>query len=74
MKWIYEITKKKKALHALHDTLPMYLFLLLRVFWHKNINISTKFDQIHQLFHKILSIKMILKSFKGHNSVEKSGK
>ena len=32
------------------------------------------FDQIHQLFHKILSINIILKSIKGHNSVEKFGK
>ena len=34
----------------------------------------TCFDQIHQLFHKILSINIILKSIKGHNSVEKFGK
>ena len=40
----------------------------------KNINITTRFDQIHQLFHKILSIYIILKSINGHNSVEKSGK
>ena len=40
----------------------------------KNINVTTKFDQIHQLFHKILSINIILKSIKGHNSVEKFGK
>ena len=43
------------------------------MFWHKNINVSTKFDQIHQLFHKIFSINIILKSIKGHNSVEKFG-
>ena len=30
-----------------------------------------RFDQIHQLLHKILSINIILKSIKGHNSVEK---
>ena len=42
------------------------------MFWHKKI--STRFDQIHQLFHKILSINIILKSSKGHNSVEKIGK
>ena len=34
-------------------------------------NVTTRFDQIHQLFHKILSINIILKSVKGHNSVEK---
>ena len=38
------------------------------------INVTTRFDQIHQLFHKILSINIILKSIKGHNSVEKFGK
>ena len=65
---------KKKALQALHDTPPLCLFLLLRMFWHKkNINVSTRFDQIHQLFHKLLSINIILKSVKGHNSVEKFG-
>ena len=37
----------------------------------KNINVSTRFDQIHQLFHKILSINIILKSIKGHSSLEK---
>ena len=47
---------------------------LLGMFWHKNINVSTRFDQIHQLFHKILSINIILKTIKGHNSVEKFGK
>ena len=40
----------------------------------KNINVTTRFDQIHQLFHKIMSINIILKSIKGHNSVEKFGK
>ena len=30
--------------------------------------------EIHKLFHKILSLKIILKSIKGHNSVEKFGK
>ena len=40
----------------------------------KNINVTTGCDQIHQLFHKILSINIILKSIKGHNSVEKFGK
>ena len=36
----------------------------------KNINVTTRFDQIHPLFHKILSMNIILKSIKGHNSVE----
>ena len=40
----------------------------------KNINVSTRFDQIHQLFHKLLSMNIILKSIKGYNSVEKFGK
>ena len=40
----------------------------------KNTNVTTRFDQINQLFHKILSISIILKSIKGHNSVEKFGK
>ena len=40
----------------------------------KNTNVPTGFDQIHQLFHKILSVNIILKSIKGHNSVEKLGK
>ena len=66
--------KKKNTLQALHDPPPLCLVLLLRMFWHKNINVSTRFDQIHQLFHKILSINIILKSIKGHNSVEKFGK
>ena len=35
-----------------------------------NINVSTRFYQIHQLFHKILNINIILKSIKRHNSVE----
>ena len=40
----------------------------------KNTNVSTRFDQSHQLFHKILSLNIILKSIKGHNSVENLGK
>ena len=41
---------KIKALQALHDTPPLCLFFLLRMFWHKkNINVSIRFDQIHQL-------------------------
>ena len=62
-------------LQALHDTPPLFLFLLLHMFCHKkNINVTTRFDQMHQLFHKILSINIILKSNKGQNSVEKFGK
>ena len=53
-----------KALQALHVTTPLCLILLLRMFWHKNINVSTRFDQINQLFYKILSINIILKSIK----------
>ena len=34
---------------------------LLGMFWHKNINVPTRFDQIHQLFHEISSINIILK-------------
>ena len=49
--------------------------LLLHMFWHKKyINVTTRFDQIDQLFHKILCKNIILKSIKGHNSVEKIGK
>ena len=33
--------------------------------------IDKRFEQIHQLFHKIMSINIILKSIKGHNSVDK---
>ena len=50
------------------------LIFVVMLFWHKNINVSTRFDQIHQLFHKILSINIILKSIKGNNSVERFGK
>ena len=62
------------TLQALHDTPPLCLVLLLRMFWHININVSTRFDQIHKLFHKILSLNIILKSIKGHNSADKFGK
>ena len=65
---------KIKALQALHDTPPLCLFMLLHMFWHKNVSVTTRLDQIHQLFHKILSINIILKSIKGHNSVGKFGK
>ena len=58
----------------LHNTPPLCLFLLHMIWHKKNINVSTRFDQIHQLFHKILSIIIILKSIKGHNSVENFGK
>ena len=66
-----------KSVASLHDTPPLCFFLLLRMFWHReniNVHVTTSFDQIHQLFHKILSINIILKSIKGHNSVEKFGK
>ena len=36
--------------------------------------LSFYFDQIHQLFHNVLSINIILKSVMDHNSVEKFGK
>ena len=39
-----------------------------------NINAFTKFIKIHQLVHKILSIKGISASIKGHNSVENERK
>ena len=68
------MTKSIKALLALYDTPPLCLFLLLHMFWHKNINVTTRFDQIHHLLYKILSTNIILKSIKGHNSVEKFGK
>ena len=48
----------------------MLIFVVARL-GIRNINITTRFDQIHQLFHKILNINKILKSIKGHNSVEK---
>ena len=64
-----------KALQAPHDTPPLCLFLLLHMFWHKIIsNVTTRFDQIHQLFHKVLSINIILKSIEGHNSTVTFGK
>ena len=51
------------------------IFVVVHVLAQKNINVhlSTRFDQIHQLFNKIhvLSINIILKSIKGHNSVKK---
>ena len=54
----------------------MLIFVDAHVLAYKNISVhvSTRFDQIHQLFHKILSINVILKSITGHNSVEKFGK
>ena len=70
----HEIHCTIKAFKALHDTPPLSLFLLLHMFWQQNINVTTRFDQIHQLFHKIMSINIILKSIKGHNSNEKFGK
>ena len=63
----HSITKPIKALQALHDSPPLCLFLLLHMFWNKKYQC----DQINQLFNKIFSINIILKSIKGHNSVEK---
>ena len=65
---------KIKALQSLHVTSPLCLFLLCACFGIKNINVSTRFDQILQLFHNILSINIIHQSIKGHNSVEMFGK
>ena len=39
-----------------------------------NINVTTRFDQMHQIVHKMWSIYISLQSIKGHNSVEKIGK
>ena len=64
---------KIKPLQALHDTQPCAYFCCCTCFGIKNINVSTSFDQIHQSFHKILSINIVLISIKGHNSVEKIG-
>ena len=67
----FVISKKSVAsTTSLHDTPPLCLFCCSTCFGIKN----TRFNQIHQLFHKILSINIILKSIKGHNSVEKFGK
>ena len=71
-----------KALQALHDTPTLCLFYFIFIFFFfcciyfgiKNINVTTRFNQIHNLYTKILSINIILKSIKGHNSVEKFGK
>ena len=52
----------------------MLIFVVAHVLASKHINVSTRFDQIHQLFHKIFRINITLKSIKGHNSVEKFGK
>ena len=49
----------------------MLIFVVAHVLAYKYQCI--RFDQIYQLFHKILSINIILKSIKGHNSVEKFG-
>ena len=55
-----------------HYMMPRHsAFYCCACFGIKNINVSTRFDQIHLLFHKILSTNIILKSIKGHNSVEK---
>ena len=86
--WLFQILKTNqingnilgiKVLQELHDTPPLCLFLLLYMymFWHK------KYQCIYQIWsnppiisqdieHKQLNI--ILKSIKGHNSVEMFGK
>ena len=61
-----------KALQALRDTPPCAYFCCCTCFGIKNINVTTRFDQLHQLFHKKLNI--ILKSIKDHDSVGKFGK
>ena len=63
-----------KALQVLHDTPPCAYFCCCACFGIKIIKVPTRFDQVHQLFHKILSTNIILKSIKGQNSVEKFGK
>ena len=68
------LTFSIKALQALHETRHCAYFCCCTCFGIKNINVTTRFDQFHQLFHKILSINIILKSIKGHNSVENFGK
>ena len=65
------ITAVIKALQTLHDTPSYAYFCCCTHFDIKNINVFTRFDQIHPLVHKILSINITLKSIKGHNSVEK---
>ena len=54
--------------------LVVVVVVVAHVLAYKNINVSTSLDQIHQLVHKLLSINIVLKSIKGHNSVEKIGK
>ena len=57
--------KLRKISGASHNT------AYTKCFGKKNINVTTRFDQTHQSLHKILSIHIILKSVKDHNSVEK---
>ena len=47
--------------------------VLIFVSAHVLAYVSARFVQIYQLLHKLLSINIILKSIKGHNSVEKFG-
>ena len=65
------LTFIKDSYILLYNIISRCVELIYRI---KNINVKTRFDQIHNLFHKILSINIILKSIKGHNSVEKFGK
>ena len=72
MYFIMQSLLEIKALQALHDTQPCTYFCCCACFGIKNINVSTRFDQIHQLFHKILNINIILKSIKGHKLLKSS--
>ena len=69
------MTKPIKALQALQDTPPLCLFLVLCMFRHKKISVYMYLpDLIKSISYFSLSINIILKSIKGHNSVEKFGK
>ena len=70
-KYIYFFFYKSVAKHYMIPRHYVYFCCCTCFGIKKNINVTTRFDQIHQLFHKILSINIILKSIKGHNSVEK---
>ena len=70
--FIYKIQKKRCKHYMI--TWHCAYFCCCTCFGIKNINVTTRFDQIHQLFHKIIGTNIILKSIKGHNSVEKFGK
>ena len=69
--------KPVKALQALHDTPPLcvifLLLLLLRIFWHKKISMYLPHLIKSTNYFKLLSINILLKLIKGHNSVWKFG-